>query len=168
MHVLRTLSCAVAVVMAAGCATVIRGTKQDFAIRSEPPGATATLSNGQTCTTPCDLRLPRKQDFSVTFNMDGYQSGTANVRSGWSRGGTQTFVIGNIILGGLIGMGVDASNGATRDLFPNPLDVTLVPNPPAEPAEAPLAEVAPAADATLTRYQGVPPTSPAAAPAQPQ
>lgn len=124
------------------------------------------MSTGQSCVTPCELRLPRKQDFTVTFNLEGYQSGGANVRSGWSRGGTQTFIIGNIIIGGLIGMGVDASNGATRDLFPNPLEVTLVPNAPA------VADAAAAPDASLTTYQGVPATSPAPAaapaPAQPQ
>lgn len=133
VHTLAMLGLAVA---ASGCATVIRGTKQDFSIVSTPPGATATLSNGQSCVTPCALRLPRKEEFDVMFALDGYEAGGAHVSSGWSRGGTQTFIIGNIILGGLVGMGVDASNGATRDLTPNPLAVTLVPVAPAAPVVA--------------------------------
>lgn len=32
---------------------------------------------------------------------------------------------GNVIFGGLIGIGVDASTGAMRDLAPNPIEVTL-------------------------------------------
>jgi len=140
---IRLLACALALASTAGCATVIRGTQQDFAIESTPPGASATLSSGETCVTPCALRLPRKHAFDVSFAMDGYESGTARVSSGWSRGGTQTFVIGNIILGGLIGMGVDASNGSTRDLTPNPLQVTLVPvAPPAIVASADASEQA--------------------------
>ncbi|MBX9746536.1 MAG: PEGA domain-containing protein [Hyphomonadaceae bacterium] len=131
--IVRLLVVAAMLASASGCATVLRGTEQDFSIQSTPPGATATLSTGQVCITPCELRLRRKDDFDVTFTMDGYQTGTAHVTSGWSRGGTQTFVIGNIILGGLIGMGVDASNGATRDLYPNPLVVTLVPVEPVAP-----------------------------------
>jgi hypothetical protein len=147
---LRLLACAAALACTAGCATVIRGTQQDFAIQSTPPGATASLSTGQSCVTPCSLRLPRKEDFDVSFSMDGYDSGTAHVTSGWSRAGTQTFVIGNIILGGLVGMGVDASSGATRDLWPNPLVVTLVPSgqtagASAEVAEAETAEPGPTA-----------------------
>jgi hypothetical protein len=120
---------------AAGCATIIRGTKQEFAIISEPPSATATLSTGQTCVTPCNLKLPRKEAFDVTLTLDGYEPATAHVNSGWSRGGTQTFVVGNIILGGLVGMGVDASNGATRDLAPPPPPITVVPEAPAPVAE---------------------------------
>jgi hypothetical protein len=139
---------------AAGCATIIRGTKQEFAIISEPPSATATLSTGQTCVTPCNLKLPRKEAFDVTLTLDGYEPATAHVNSGWSRGGTQTFVVGNIILGGLVGMGVDASNGATRDLTPNPVSVTLTPIAPPPPpitalpeAPAPVAEPTPEATA---------------------
>lgn len=149
--IIRMLACALALASSAGCATVIRGTQQDFAIESAPAGATASLSTGQTCTTPCELRLPRKRDFDVTFSMDGYETGTAHVTSGWSRGGTQTFIVGNLILGGLIGMGVDASNGATRDLWPNPLQVTLVPVSAATVAATqPAAEEEPEAEATLT------------------
>jgi hypothetical protein len=133
----RLLAGAAMLVAVSGCATIIRGTQQDFAIESTPAGATATMTNGESCVTPCALRLPRKEAFDVTFTMDGYQTGTARVSSGWSRGGTQTFVIGNIILGGLVGMGVDASTGATRDLYPNPLVVTLVPNEAPAAADAP-------------------------------
>ena len=50
---------------------------------------------------------------------------------------------GNVILGGLIGAAVDANNGATQDLVPNPLRVTLEAETapgaaaPAEAAQAP-------------------------------
>jgi hypothetical protein len=145
MKIAKTLSVLTLAVAASGCATVIRGTKQDFHIETDPPGATATLSTGQTCTTPCTLRLPRKEAFDVTFSMDGYQEGTAHVTSGWSRAGTQTFVVGNIILGGLVGMGVDASNGATRDLNPNPLVATLIEEGAEMPATTPAAPASPSA-----------------------
>jgi hypothetical protein len=32
---------------------------------------------------------------------------------------------GNVLVGGLIGVGVDAASGATKELKPNPLAVTL-------------------------------------------
>src|SRR5262245_8880304 len=113
MKIARACGAVLLGVMSASCATVIRGTKQDFTIHSEPSGARGSLSTGQSCVTPCELVLPRKHDFDVTVTMDGYHPGTAHVTSGWSAGGTTTFIAGNVILGGLIGMGVDAANGAT-------------------------------------------------------
>jgi hypothetical protein len=40
---------------------------------SEPPGAEAKTSNGQTCRTPCALALPTEAPLTVTFTLDGYQ-----------------------------------------------------------------------------------------------
>ena len=59
---------------------------------------------------------------------------------------------GNVLIGGIIGIGVDAATGATQDLKPNPLHVVLesdAPPPPAPPP-APVAampQAAPAAPA---------------------
>jgi hypothetical protein len=143
---MRLAGTALLCVASVSCATIIRGTKQDFTVQSEPAGASAALSTGQTCdATPCTFELPRKVDFDVTVAKAGYKTATAHVTSGWSRGGTQTFIVGNLILGGLPGMGVDASTGAVRDLHPNPLMVTLEPEAAAAPAEAASTEAAAAA-----------------------
>lgn len=138
------------------CATITRGTSQDFAIQTDPPGAAIRLSTGQTCTTPCTLRLKRKRTFSVVATMDGYQDGHANVRSRMHEGGGAALA-GNAIFGGLIGVGVDASSGALRDLRPNPLII-----PMARIGEAPIA--------TITEGTPAPATAPdpANAPAEPE
>jgi hypothetical protein len=39
---------------------------------SEPPGAEAKASNGQTCRTPCSLALPVESPLTVTFTLNGY------------------------------------------------------------------------------------------------
>ena len=39
-----------------------------------------------------------------------------------------TMAAGNVLVGGVIGMGVDAYNGAAYDHDPNPVAVTLVPD----------------------------------------
>ena len=39
------------------CATVTRGTSQKYAIESTPAQADVALSTGQTCVTPCKLKL---------------------------------------------------------------------------------------------------------------
>src|SRR5262245_18529708 len=39
---------------------------------SEPPGAEAKSSSGQTCRTPCSLALPVESPLTVTFTLNGY------------------------------------------------------------------------------------------------
>jgi hypothetical protein len=45
-------------------------------LESEPPGAEAKASNGQSCRTPCALALPVDAASSVTFTLNGYQPET--------------------------------------------------------------------------------------------
>lgn len=115
-----TLACA----LLSNCATVTRGSSQAFTITSEPNGAEVRFSTGLTCTTPCTLTMKRRPGFAVTVSKEGYDTQTANVVSQISGGGG-TAMAGNVILGGLIGAGVDASTGAMNELVPNPLHIVL-------------------------------------------
>jgi hypothetical protein len=119
-------SIAVAVVLAqlTGCATITRGTSQAWSVQTEPEGAVAMLSTGQECTTPCTLKLKRKSDFSVTVSKDGYSELVTQVVSQIAAAGAAGMA-GNVLVGGIIGVGVDAASGATKELKPNPLVVTL-------------------------------------------
>jgi len=107
------------------CATIVRGTNQEYVINTNPEGVNIELSTGQTCRTPCTLRLPRKHHFTVTAQMDGYETAQAEVRS-VMRGGGGAALAGNAVFGGLIGAGIDASNGSLNSLTPNPLTITMV------------------------------------------
>src|SRR6476661_6105432 len=40
---------------------------------SEPAGAEAKTSTGQTCKTPCSIAMPADKEFSVSFALAGYQ-----------------------------------------------------------------------------------------------
>lgn len=116
------------------CATVTRGTTQQFTVESTPPGARVTTSNGFECvSTPCTFRMSRKDGFNVTVSKDGYVSQTVEVTSSMSGAGGAALA-GNVLVGGLIGGAVDATSGALNDLKPNPLTVTL--RTPAEEAAA--------------------------------
>lgn len=116
----------VTVSLASGCATVTRGTSQAFTITSEPTGANVRLSNGLVCITPCTLELKRRPGFAVTVEKEGYERVITNVASQIANGGGMAMA-GNVILGGLIGAGVDASNGSMNELVPNPLHIVLEP-----------------------------------------
>lgn len=165
---MRTLfATAAAAVLVSGCATITRGTAQDFTVESTPPGASVSTSNGFECpSTPCTFRMPRKEGFTVNLTMDGYEPAEAAVTSGMSGGGAAGMA-GNVLIGGLIGVGVDATSGALNDLSPNPLRVELRPLAPAEPAV--VAEPAAPAEAIASAEGsegGGSPTPTAPAPAQ--
>jgi hypothetical protein len=103
-----------------GCATVINGTSQDYEMASKPEGAKVTLSNGQSCTAPCKISLKRRNDLTATVELAGYKTEKVYIQSRTGGAG-----VGNILLGGVIGAGVDASNGSMNSLYPNPLNVKL-------------------------------------------
>lgn len=129
----------VAASLVSGCATVTRGTRQKFAITSQPPGADVSLTTGTTCVTPCKLKLKRKDGFVATIAKPGYKPAQVTVESGVHGGGVAG-AAGNLLLGGLIGGVVDGGNGSMKDLRPNPIDVTLVPEGAPGPVVAPSAE----------------------------
>ena len=142
--------CRVAAVLAlagstVACATITRGTKEAWTVRSEPPGAAVKTSIGMNCdATPCTFKkLKRNEDFDVTLTKTGFKTAQARVTHKLAGSGAVGFA-GNVLIGGIIGAGVDASTGATQDLNPNPLIVKLEAEaPPPVPAA-----VAPAAAST--------------------
>ena len=78
-------------------------------IESEPPGADARTSQGQTCRTPCELTVPTDNELAVTVQMAGFQPQTLPVHAG--------------------------GNGGDTRLQPNPLYVELQPAAPVKPAK---------------------------------
>jgi hypothetical protein len=72
------------------------------------------------------MKVPRRGDFVVTIERPGYETVRATVSSSVDGGGAAGMA-GNVVLGGLIGAGVDAGSGAMHSHKPNPLVVTLVP-----------------------------------------
>ncbi len=94
---------------------------------SEPPGAEAKTSTGQTCRTPCALALPANAPITVTFTLNGYRPETERIE-------------------------LIASTAALDDaphpaqLQPNPVTVELTPAPPpARPGKKPAPKTKPAA-----------------------
>jgi hypothetical protein len=122
---------------------------------SEPPGAEAKTSTGQTCRTPCALALPVNAPMSVTFALNGYQPESESLEP-------------------------ITNAGSPPQLRPNPVVVELSPAPasakkpaakkPAakKPAKKPTARAtpAPAAMSAAPAQQQAPAPWPATAPAQ--
>jgi hypothetical protein len=123
------------------CATVTRGSSQAWTVETTPGGAAVATTTGFKCdATPCTFKMKRKKEFDVTITKAGYKPYTTSITNQISgKGGAA--LAGNVLVGGLVGLGVDAATGASKDLTPNPLKVTLEP-------EAKVADAAPAVPAT--------------------
>jgi len=117
------IACAAASITA--CATVTRGDSQAWSVQTVPSGAAVKTTIGNRCdATPCTFKIKRKAEFDVTLSKKGYKTTTAHVSHDLSSSGAMGFG-GNILVGGIIGMGVDYATGSALDLKPNPLVVTL-------------------------------------------
>ena len=116
----------------AACASITRGTTDQVSIMSNPPGAEVRTTNGLQCITPCSLPISRKTEFVATFTKEGYEPMSVPVVTRVAGAGAAGFV-GNAVVGGVIGMGVDVVTGAAMDHCPNPLAVTLKPIRRADP-----------------------------------
>lgn len=132
------------------CATITRGSQQQFSIVSDPDGAAVEMTNGLRCTTPCKMKINRKSDFVVRVMKEGYEPAEVRVQGKVKGGGVAGGIVGNALFGGLIGAGVDASTGAMLNLTPNPVTVSLKPISQASTlaAEPVMAEATPAMDAS--------------------
>jgi PEGA domain len=56
-------------------------TTEVLRVESEPPGADARTSQGQSCRTPCELTVPSGGEMQVSFALNGYQPQTLQVRT---------------------------------------------------------------------------------------
>jgi hypothetical protein len=121
-----------------------------LAIETEPPGAEAKASTGQSCRTPCQLTVQPGGELSVTLALNGYQPQTVSIREA----------------------------DGTSKLAPNPVFVELQPGaapsarkPAAKkkPATAAVRKPSPTATASAAPPSAAPPsaTASAASPATP-
>ncbi len=151
---LKLLGLTLFTLLGSGCASVTRGTMDSLQVESTPVNADVIVhrkdkpftkkeikknknkvetENGVTIltsTTPVVFQLARKGEYEVSISKTGYEDINVDVQ-GQISGAGGAGMAGNVILGGIIGAGIDASTGAMKDLKPNPIDVSL------EPEEAP-------------------------------
>jgi hypothetical protein len=130
--IIRLLLAAAIAMPCLGCASATRGTTESISIASTPPGATADVSgldNPTACVTPCVVQVKRNADITISINKPGYEPQVVPLTKEVAGSGAAGFA-GNVLVGGLVGMGVDAATGAAMDHKPNPVTVTLQPSRP--------------------------------------
>lgn len=109
-----------------GCATVVTrgGRDQKVAIQADPPGATVVVDGQPTGAAPATVTLARKSEHTVEIAAPGYETAHLTVRRKLN-----PWLLGNLVLGGPIGLVVDVVTDATHSLSPDELKVNLKPLP---------------------------------------
>jgi hypothetical protein len=127
MGVFRAMAAIAVMVGLGGCASVISETSQTLTLDTIPSGADCSLAKkglviGRVNPTPGAVYVQRtRDDITVECKKDGYQTGTFINRSG-----LEAATIGNVILGGLVGVVVDAASGANNK-YDEKMRITLAP-----------------------------------------
>lgn len=116
-------------------------TLDTISLESEPPGAEAKASNGQSCRTPCSLALPVESPMTVTFTLNGYAPASEQ-------------------------LDIIQQTGEPPRFGTNPVVVELTPAAPPRATKKPPAKK-PAAKKTSARPQPAAPAPMTASPAQP-
>ena len=119
-----------------GCASIVEGTTQSIAITSPPTdGAKCVLTSSEGTyyvTTPGNTTVHKtKNDLDVVCTKDGFKEARTTIPSHFN-GATA----GNILAGGVIGLGIDAATGANYN-YPTEFAVTM------DPVDAPSAATMP-------------------------
>lgn len=106
---------------ATSCASILTGTKDRITFNSTPEGAKVFHKGIEKCTTPCTAEIPRSLSKQmVTFEKEGFNNKEVKL--------TKTFnpvSLVNILLGGAIGVGIDAATGSLTKYSPKEYNVEL-------------------------------------------
>lgn len=121
------LAAIAAMALTSGCATVTKGASQTLTVQTAPEGAACMLERdgkviGAVNPTPGSIKVGKgRKDIAVSCEKTGYLKSSDNLSPTF-----QAMTAGNILIGGLIGVAVDAASGAMNE-YPSALDVTLIP-----------------------------------------
>jgi hypothetical protein len=117
-------------VVLAGCATLITGSTQTIRLSSNETDVKVIVQPGNlTATAPSELTLKRNESgYRLRFEKGGFESVDVRLDSG-----TNGWVFGNILIGGLIGLVIDYGNGAAYTLSPGVVNAVMRPLPTPSP-----------------------------------
>ena len=110
------------------CATVTQGTTATIAVTSDPPGATCQIQReGSTIAvvnpTPGSVTIGRStRDLATRCERAGSQPAVVATPAGF-----QAMTLGNVLIGGVIGVAVDAASGA-MGTYPGNIHVVMAPD----------------------------------------
>ena len=124
MKTVKILSIILLALMVVSCSSIINGTKDKVSVTTNPDATVVIKStsglefyNGSA---PVEIELPKKNEYTVSIKLEGYKEEQIIITKsleGW--------YIGNICCGGLVGLVIDAVDGAMWKLEPNKINITM-------------------------------------------
>ena len=115
-----TLIAAAALLITAGCASIVDGSTQTVTVQSLPVGAKVLVDGIEVGVTPLTTSIQRKDGTTLDVKLDGYKDVSMSMVTKLN-----TTFWGNIIIGGLPGSTTDSVTGAAREYAPNSYSFTL-------------------------------------------
>ena len=107
------LSLSFILLLFSNCATIIHGSRQKMVITCEPRVANVFLDGSRIGQTPLATKLTRAHNHKISISLEGYMPYEVDIKrklDGW--------IFGNILIGGVIGIGIDALSGSMFRLTP--------------------------------------------------
>ena len=124
MKKIKILSFILLAFMVVSCSSIINGTSDKVSVTTDPNANVIIKStdglefyNGSA---PVEVKLPKKKEYTVSIKLDGYKEEQVVITKsleGW--------YWGNICCGGLVGLVIDAVDGAMWKLEPNKINITM-------------------------------------------
>lgn len=102
------------------CATIVSGSKQNVRFDSNPSSATIFIDEVEVGKTPFELKLARNSEHDVQIKLDGYQTYQTSLTKKFN-----AWYLGNILIGGIIGLIVDPITGAIYNLTPSEINAQM-------------------------------------------
>lgn len=124
MRLLFFANLALLTVSITSCATITHGTKEVLQVETIPTNAFVELASGKRATSPAFFKIYRKDTVFLTISKVGYKTKEIKLPAQMSSSGGLGMA-GNVLVGGIIGAGVDTMSGAMYAHKPNPLVITL-------------------------------------------
>lgn len=103
-----------------GCASIVSGQSQKISVESVPPGAQVAVDGRPTGKTPLATKVSRNRNHEIRIALEGYDEESRVTYQGYNY-----VTLGNILVGGIIGMVVDLATGAGYSVKPDRFVVTL-------------------------------------------
>ncbi|MES1955956.1 PEGA domain protein [Salinisphaera hydrothermalis EPR70] len=121
-HVVAQLAVLAALAVLSGCATITHGTHQNVSVTSTPAKATIYVNGKRKGTTPTKIAISRHGHQTLQLTHAGYAPYVVHFTHHTSR-----VTAGNVLVGGLIGVAVDAKDGASGYNTPKKINAQMVP-----------------------------------------
>lgn len=115
------------ILLSTGCATITKGSSQSITVNSNPQGALCELTRegvniGFVNPTPGSVTIEKDAaGIQIKCKLDGYLTTMDTLQSS-----VEGMTFGNILLGGIIGVAIDAGSGAMNE-YPTSFNVTFIP-----------------------------------------